>query len=416
MFKNNHRFIIFLLLPLLWAGTAFAQPQTGYEIIRPQSIESKNFYCLSLLQYFNEAGATVRNDDTLAAVAVGKRNRLKAAETVPDIIRSLQFTREEIQKVGNRLKILYRADNALGTLVSHHLIPSGCYYKYGNLSGGDLLAKAWEQDAAGINHVIDVYGMSQKPRYPALDSANIVFGSKIHNFLIAEGKRYLLELSGDKSGQAYTIPLQAALLLLDLNDRNEPVAFEPLSETENRKCCEYISGIDWDRYPYSLILTLGAAPGDDFPLSPTAKLRLRMMSLKFRQGVAPLIIVSGGRVWPYKTRNCEAFYMKKYLIEECHVPEHVILIEPHARHTTTNIRNSVRIMFRRGIPMDKQALISSSENHISSVVSDKFAERCRTEMGLIPYVLGNRISEQFVEFYPQIQALHINPLDDPLDP
>lgn len=141
-----------------------------------------------------------------------------------------------------------------------------------------------------------------------------------------------------------------------------------------------------------------------------------MIAHKYHQGVAPLLVVSGGRVHPYKTLNSEAFFMKKYLTEECGVPEWAILMEPHARHTTTNVRNAVRIMFRQGVPMDKCALISSSESHISSVASPAFTQRCLREMGVKPYELGKRISEQFIEFYPQAIALQINPVDDPLDP
>jgi uncharacterized SAM-binding protein YcdF (DUF218 family) len=55
---------------------------------------------------------------------------------------------------------------------------------------------------------------------------------------------------------------------------------------------------------------------------------------KYKEGVAPFIVVTGGKVYPFKTRNVEAYHMKQYLINEFEIPEDQIIIEPHARHTT----------------------------------------------------------------------------------
>jgi hypothetical protein len=393
-----------------------AQADAGYKIICPQKIESKNFYLISLFGYFNEAKTMLRKDKDLSAVALRKYNDLQTAENHLETVNSLRFTESEITAVGNRLKALYRPDNALGKLVASHLIPSGCYYRYRDGDGAGLLVRAWEQDAQGINHVIDVYGEGQKPYYPLIDSISFVRDSPGHWNMLMESRRFLLELLKD-SDLFYAAPLQAALLFLNVNERNEAVDFEPVSETVNKKAYEHIHTVDWDRYPYSIILMLGAGPTDYvFTLNREIKPRLKMVALKYQQGASPFIVVSGGRVHPYKTLNSEAFFMKKYLMEECGIPEHAIIMEPHARHTTTNVRNTVRIMFRQGIPMDKCALISSSERHISSVSAPAFAERSLNEMGIKPYELGKRLSEQFLEFYPQTTALQINPERDPLDP
>jgi hypothetical protein len=107
--------------------------------------------------------------------------------------------------------------------------------------------------------------------------------------------------------------------------------------------------------------------------------------------------------------------MKQYLIKNFSISEDQIIIEPHARHTTSNIRNTVRILFRNGIPMDKPMLASSSEEHINGVSSSTFAARCQRELGLVPYKLGKRIELNFVELYPLPNALQINPIE-PLDP
>jgi hypothetical protein len=396
--------------------TVSAQADAGYKIICSQKIESKNFYFISLIGYFNEVKAMIQKDEDLSTVALRKYNDLQIAENYLEILNSLRFTESEITIVGNRLKALYRPDNALGKLVSSHLIPSGCYCNYRDQDGAGLLVKAWEQDARGINHVIDIYGEGQKPYYPLIDSISFVRDSPGHRNMLMESRRYLLELLKGVD-LFYTSPLQAALLFLNINERNEAVDFEPMSETVNKKAYEHIHTIDWDMYPYSIILMLGSGPNEYVStLNREIKPRLKMVALKYLQGTAPFIVVSGGRVHPYKTLNSEAFFMKKYLMEECGIPEYAIIMDPHARHTTTNVRNTVRIMFRQGIPMDKCALISSSERHISSIAVPAFAERCLNEMGVKPYELGKRINEQFIEFYPQLTALQINPGRDPLDP
>lgn len=409
--------IIQILCTLLtFPAIVSAQADTDYKIIDPQKIESKNFYFVSLIEHSNETKAIFGNDKDLSTLIHNKYNDLQAAENISDILNSLHFTTDEINTIGNRLKALYHPDNALGKLVSNHLKPSGCYHKYETLDDTDLLVKAWEQDAQGINHVIDVYGAGQKPYYQRIDSISFVRNNPRHQNMLIESKRYLLELLKD-TNLFYTIPLHAALLFLNINERNEAVDFEPMAETVNKKAYAHIQTVDWDKYPYSIILLLGSGP-DEYvsKLNREIRPRLKMVALKYHQGVAPFIIVSGGRVHPYKTPHSEAFFMKKYLMEECGVPEHAILMEPHARHTTTNVRNTVRIMFRQGIPVNKCALISSSESHISSVASPDFAKRCLDEMGVKPYELGKRISEQFIEFFPQITALQINPERDPLDP
>jgi uncharacterized SAM-binding protein YcdF (DUF218 family) len=407
--------IFFLLFLLARVETVFSQPDAGYSLILPQKTETKNFYFLSLLRYFNEVDNLFHNDKELQSVAIRKQAFFSSAANHQEILQAMRFSEAEIATVSARLNLLYRADNALGKIATSHLVLSGCYYLYKDLPDKELLVKAWEQDARSINRIIDIYGEGQKPLFPAIDSISFVRNSRSHQAIIKECQSYLNENIKDNK-LFYTLPFEASILLLDLNDRKETVDFEPLSETVNQQSYEYIRSIDWDKYRYSLILILGAGPSDyETQLSPEGKTRLRMAALKYRQGVAPLIVVSGGRVHPYKTRNNEAFFMKKYLMEECNIPEQAIIMEPHARHTTSNVRNCVRIMFRRGIPMDKCALISSSQNHITSVAANAFAERCLKEMGIKPYELGTRIADHFVEFYPRLDALQINPLE-PLDP
>src|SRR5665647_1789454 len=87
----------------------------------------------------------------------------------------------------------------------------------------------------------------------------------------------------------------------------------------------------------------------------------------YKKGLAPFIVVSGGFVHPFQTSYCEAFELKQYLIDQLGIPDSVIIMEPHARHTTTNIRNTNRIIYRHYIPADKQILCTSTSGQIDYI-------------------------------------------------
>ncbi len=107
--------------------------------------------------------------------------------------------------------------------------------------------------------------------------------------------------------------------------------------------------------------------------------------------------------------------MKKFLMETLKVPENAIIMDPHARHTTTNMRNGVRLLYRYGMPVDKPCLVSTMRSQSYSISSDAFVNRCMREINHVPYKIGKRLSETDVEFYPVLDALHID-ADEPLDP
>jgi hypothetical protein len=91
------------------------------------------------------------------------------------------------------------------------------------------------------------------------------------------------------------------------------------------------------------------------------------------------------------------------------------LIDPHARHTTTNVRNAARLMFRYGIPTDRPALIATRSYHLDSIASPAFDERNDRELGYRPYVSKRRLSRFELEWLPNVLSLQADPWD-PLDP
>jgi isocitrate dehydrogenase len=116
-----------------------------------------------------------------------------------------------------------------------------------------------------------------------------------------------------------------------------------------------------------------------------------------------------------QTPYSEAIEMKKYVMEKFKIPEKSILIDPHARHTTTNFRNAARLVFRYGIPADQKAVVTSSEDHIASTTKESFRIRCLKELGYSPMKYITRISPVVAEFKPSIESLFFD-ANDPLDP
>ena len=106
--------------------------------------------------------------------------------------------------------------------------------------------------------------------------------------------------------------------------------------------------------------------------------------------------------------------MKKFLISKLHIPESAIIIDPHARHTTTNMRNTVRIMYRYGMPISKPGITCTTRGQ-STMIGTTLINRCLNELHESPYKNGKRLTETEIEFYPVLDALHINPLE-PIDP
>ena len=127
------------------------------------------------------------------------------------------------------------------------------------------------------------------------------------------------------------------------------------------------------------------------------------------------MIVSGGFVHPSQTEYSEAIEMKRDLMTRFRIPEEAILVDPHARHTTTNMRNAARLLYRYGIPFDRKALVTSDPGQSDYIENQTFAKRCVDELGYVPYRLLGRTSAFDLEFLPLRDSLQSDPRD-PLDP
>lgn len=414
---------LFLLFLLFFSLKGFTQVQTAdpkYKLISGGNyVQSKNYYLLTL---FNEVPAVkmlLKNDQVFKKLNTDKRGKL--AESIKSCgkdlscyIEAVKFSSEEIAAVSSHLAELYQQDNAFRTLVKAHLLPSGCYNFYADQAGEKMLALAWEQDAKAVNHTIDVYANGNKPNYPQIDS--IAFNVKRKEYIELVTLNASLALAEtEKDNLFYTPALTFALQSLEINERNQAADFEPMMETVNKPALDYAAKLDWAKYKYTLILVPGEGPEEEaVALSAGGMLRCRLAALQYEKRLAPFIMVSGGCVHPYKTKYNEAGEMKKYLMQTLHIPEKAILMEPHARHTTTNLRNCARLIFRYGFPMDKPCITSTAKSQ-SYYITTVMTARCQKELGYLPYKNGARLSDTEVEFYPLAASLQID-FDEPMDP
>ncbi|MEO3407760.1 YdcF family protein [Mucilaginibacter sp. CAU 1740] len=408
-----------LMLLCLSSHCLFAQAP-GKAVVKTQAVDYvkvKNYYLLSLFEQDTEVSAILKGDAELAQFTQKKLNDLNASLTnckdASCLSGTVKLSADEISAVSTRLTALYKTGNALDRLVKTKLIPSGCYSLYKNVTPAQLLVKAWEQDANGINYTIGVYAEGKKPNYPQIDSISYNVKARAYYTLMYDVNA---TLAGDvKNTKLFFEPsMQAALLYLQINERQNPAEYEPMEARANKPAFDRVKTIKWASYPYSNIMVPGAGPDNlTSPLSGEGMLRCRLAVQEYNAGKAPFIIVSGGRVHPYKTKYNEAEEMKRYLVDVLHIAENVVIIEPHARHTTTNMRNAARLLYKYGFPASKPGIVVTDKSQTDFIMT--MDTRCEKELNYVPYKLAKRNSETEVEYYPVEEAKQIDN-DEPLDP
>jgi hypothetical protein len=325
-----------------------------------------------------------------------------------DLIRLRAAT---IEVVAAELEVLARKPQ-FKVLVKKDLRPSGVFVKYRQQSDAELLVAAWRDAANGMNRILSVYCLGNDPAYKNIDRVSFDVSKKEYTDLL---RMRIKRIVVSKPPLFFEPTLDFALKLLEVNRRDEAGRYEPLEAGENKAAVANLRNIKWSSYPYSFILVLGSGPGDSSPLSAVGAKRADVAAQLFLDHKAPLIIMSGGHVHPMQTPYCEAIEMKKYVMEKFKIPETSILIEPHARHTTTNFRNAARIAFRFRLPTDLKALVTSSEDHITYTIGEEFRVRCLKEFGYFPVEVIKRVSPTEAEFKPSVTSLFFDS-SDPLDP
>ena len=359
---------------------------------RRDIVVQKNFELCWYLANDPKVSFFLAADPVLSEITRQERSLFKNAGTEDDAVQAALFSVQEIDNIGDRLSELTSLPliRKLCKVLKEH----GKYFIFNDLPDGEFLKAAWIQDAGGINRILKVYALGEKPKYkvdiPDPNLHQIPFYDKaMANVIRPSIRGAALEIT--REGLFFSLPLEVALKYLDINNRYEAADFEPLGKNINSRTYAAVRSAKWKNYPYSAILVLGSGPqvkGE--AISPKCRVRCAYAAELYRQGKAPFIILSGGRAHPAMTDISEAEEMKRYLMDNYGIPEKALIAEPHARHTTTNLRNAARIMLGCGFPSDKPALITSTSDQLDSIQGERFETRCIKEMFVYPCRLGQR--------------------------
>ncbi|WP_183565938.1 YdcF family protein [Mucilaginibacter sp. SP1R1] len=384
-------------------------------------VADKDFYLLTVIDQSPAVKKLISNDAYFKQLYNTRLTLLKShvadtCTTPLSMVGGFRYTCADSLQLAENMLTLYKAHQAdFDQFIDHHLRPSDYYQRFVNLNNANLLLKAWSQYVYGINYIIDQFGLGKKMRYPRIDSASYVVNSRYYR-MVMKDMFALLDEQTDGIKSFYQPSLAVAMQLMDANDRDEPARFEPMEQRDNKKAFDRIKQVQWSKYPYATIVIPGNGPElFTTPISPDNKIHCDVAAMRYLKGWAPFIIVSGGYCYPFRGPYCEAIEMKKYLMQKFHIADDAIIIDPHARHTTTNIRNADRLMIRYGIPLDKPSVFVTSKSQHDSVAKDAFDTRNQHELGYLPYRDKKSISNHDIVFYPVLESLHMDPLD-PLDP
>lgn len=274
------------------------------------------------------------------------------------------------------------------TFVRDRLRPSGRFNAYAEKADRELLVAAVVEHLKAANGAIAAFATE-------VDAPKLV--------------------PAPSSGPFFHRTRALALAILETADRDQAALYEPLDKGENAAAIATIASIDWGKYPFAAIVVPGLGPTDASPLAEGGRVRADMAAARYAAKVAPLIVLSGGHVHPDRTQYSEAIEMKKYLVAKGVVPASAILVDPHARHTTTNLRNASRLLLRYGVPEDRPVDINTDMFQSLYIQGRPFAVRCREEIGYEPWRRLASLSATDTCMIATRRSLHIGP-SDPRDP
>ena len=270
------------------------------------------------------------------------------------------------------------------------------------------------REIAGINMIVRTYGLGQVPAYPQIDGAGMLDPQEARARL--QAALWLSQTARGGSLQALDPSLDFALALLDASGRTDAIGYEPLTGGLNAAAMKRAKGLDWKRYRYSALIVTGVGPEvEGMALSPYTRYHVRLAAQRFAAGDVPFLILTGGRVHPRETRFTEAEEMRRALVDRYGVPAEAIVIDPYARHTTTNLRNAARLLMTMGAPLDQDSLIVCNPNQSAMIDHPDFARRNDRELGYQPGTVGARVSPTELVFRPSLLSARVDPRD-PLDP
>ena len=354
-------------------------------------VQDKNWYLLTVLQLDTEARSAIAADPTLTALAKQRDKKLRDAEAqcaadATCLNQAVAWTPDEITATAAQVgQVLAKT-----AVVKNHLRPSGRFALY---VGKEEAALATQATIDALTTLQNVYNGYESGRPDLAKSMHGIVESHATTLQFFE-PLLLATLDGMKS-----------------QDHDQAGRDEPLAQGENKAALARLKTIDWSQWRFTVVLGLGWGPEDDQPLSQLGREHADVVASRFQAGLAPFILLSGGHVHPSdKTPYSEALEMKKYLMAKYQIPEDAILVDPHARHTTTNMRNIARQMMVYGIPLDKPGLYSSDVAQVFYVLH--LDTRCKEDLGYVPYRTVQSLGENDNCFLPAAESMFYDARDE----
>lgn len=285
------------------------------------------------------------------------------------------------------------------------------------------LLDAWPRYVEAIRYMIGVYGNGSSARSSEDDMLYNVTGPD-WNYHMRAYTDYLASPFSGHTQPPFDV-IHTAINFLEVNERDNAVWFYDLNEKQNKAARTRAQRLDWSKYPYAAMVVLGMGPElTNERLSPQSKMRVGMALTELRKGRAPFIVTSGGAVHPPKTPYTESAEMRHWLQQQYQLDDKYIVMEPHSRHTTTNLRNTARQLHSMGAPKDKPYLIITGSDQYQYILqrgphyayNNTLMYAGERDLG---YKLGHvkAVDDRFlIEYSPNWDKVFlVDPLD-PLDP
>lgn len=380
----------------------FGDIDLGYESLHSDStLLDKNWYLLTVLMKDKATALAIKNDARARALSAARDQRWRDAvescgPNVSCLVDSVLWTDADVTAAAKILYDLFADDDRMADPVNDHLRPSGRFELLADDDDAHVLVTAWRETVRTMSNIV----LAASGNMTAVD----------FEIFMREASEEHPELT-----KFYEPLAWSALGALFAQDRDEAVRYEPMDHGINAPAIARMSKIDWAAYRFIAIVVPGYGPTTlDRPLSPLGGFRCDLAAARYKAGVAPFIVTSGGHVHPEMTPYSEAIEMKKYLMDVHGIPENAILVDPHARHTTTNLRNASRLLLRYGAPATGTALITTDVAQ-NTYISYLLGGRCLEELGYLPWRRVRQLSMTDSCMTMNPESLHVAP-SDALDP
>ena len=356
-------------------------------------LQDRLSYLLTVLQQ-QPARGLLEADGQLAALAKEKREALAGAlgacqSDLKCLGNKIRWLDADIAAFQARLVAVLASPGGTGLGVLPHVRACGAFALHAGQTDDVLLATAASEALSTVRKVFD---------------ARVAGQADLPNMITQEVAAH------PASALAFEPMLHLALAGLRRAKRDQAAAYEPLVTGPNAAAVARMAKVTWSQWRFALIVVPGEGPTDlTTLLTENGQNRCDLAFERWQAGVAPFILLSGGHVHPDGTPYAEAIEMKKYLLKRG-VPEDALLVDPYARHTTTNLRNAAREMLRYGVPPDRPVLVTS--DLFQSAYITFIGPRCQDELGYKPFRLLVKLGENDSCWLPDARALYEDARDE----